>query len=585
MNIDPSLLRQIRFSGPGLILSLLFGALGGVAAILWALCLSRIITAVFVGGLSFIEVLPLMKMLLGLILFRAGVVFASDLTASNAAVRIKVHLRDVLFRHIVKLGPAFTRNTCSGDLVSTIMEGIEALDAYFSQYLPQLVLAALLPLMILVSVFNFDLISGFVLLITAPLIPYFMILIGKASETLTKRQWKTLRGMSAFFLDTLQGLSTLKMLNISRERGDQISVVSETYRQTTMGVLRVTFLSALALEMLATLSTAIVAVEIGLRLLYGGLTFEQALFILMIAPEFYLPLRMLGLRFHAGMTGVTASQKIFSILNVDSGEPRETIPANGKPFSLNREFILVFNKVSYTYPGRDRPALHKVSFEIRSGTTTVLVGASGAGKSTIANVCLRFLHPQEGQVLLDGKSYDEMPADEWRTQIAWVPQHPYLFNNTIRANIALSNIGASFEDIQQAARMSFADEFINKLPAGYATIIGERGTRLSGGQAQCLALARAFLKNAPLLILDEPTASIDPELEDVFQQASSQLYQGRTVIIIGHRRQTALNGTQIIVMAQGRVVKEGADHFLNGQQGLRPRMSNTWVKNVNENNF
>jgi thiol reductant ABC exporter CydD subunit len=585
MNIDPSLLRQIRFSGPGLILSLLFGALGGVAAILWALCLSRIITAVFVGGLSFIEVLPLMKMLLGLILFRAGVVFASDLTASNAAVRIKVHLRDVLFRHIVKLGPAFTRNTCSGDLVSTIMEGIESLDAYFSQYLPQLVLAALLPLMILVSVFNFDLISGFVLLITAPLIPYFMILIGKASETLTKRQWKTLRGMSAFFLDTLQGLSTLKMLNISRERGDQISVVSETYRQTTMGVLRVTFLSALALEMLATLSTAIVAVEIGLRLLYGGLTFEQALFILMIAPEFYLPLRMLGLRFHAGMTGVTASQKIFSILNVDSGEPRETIPANGKPFSLNREFILVFNKVSYTYPGRDRPALHKVSFEIRSGTTTVLVGASGAGKSTIANVCLRFLHPQEGQVLLDGKSYDEMPADEWRTQIAWVPQHPYLFNNTIRANIALSNIGASFEDIQQAARMSFADEFINKLPAGYATIIGERGTRLSGGQAQCLALARAFLKNAPLLILDEPTASIDPELEDVFQQASSQLYQGRTVIIIGHRRQTALNGTQIIVMAQGRVVKEGADHFLNGQQGLRPRMSNTWVKNVNENNF
>lgn len=583
MNIDPGLLRQIRFSGPGLILSLLFGALGGMAAILWALCLSRIISVVFVDGLSFSEVLPLMKMLLGLILFRAGVVFASDLTANNAAVRIKVHLRDVLFRQIVNLGPAFTRNERTGDLISTIMEGIEALDAYFSQYLPQLVLAALLPLMILISVFNFDLISGFVLLITAPLIPFFMILIGNASETLTKRQWKTLRGMSAFFLDTLQGLSTLKMLGISSERGGLISVVSETYRQTTMGVLRVTFLSALALEMLATLSTAIVAVEIGLRLLYGGLTFDQALFILMIAPEFFLPLRMLGLRFHAGMTGVTVGQKIFSILNIASGEPNASTQASGKLFSLDREFVLVFNKVSYTYPGCDRPALHEVSFAIRSGTTTVLMGASGAGKSTIANVCLRFLHPQEGQVLLDGKSFEEMPADLWRSQIAWVPQQPYLFNDTIRANIALSNPGASLEDIQRAARMSFADDFINKLPGGYATIIGERGARLSGGQAQCLALARAFLKNAPLLILDEPTASIDPELEDVFQQASSQLYQRRTVIIIGHRRQTALNASQIIVMDQGKVVEEGMDHFLNGQQGLQSRMSNTWGKNVNEN--
>jgi ATP-binding cassette subfamily C protein CydD len=573
MNIDSRLLQQIRFAGLSLLLNIGFGIIGGVTTIFWAMCLSRIINAIFLGGASLIEVMPQMKLLLGLILLRVGVVFCSDLTANDAAVRIKTHLREVLFRHLLDLDPVNTSKDRTGDLISTIMGGVEALDGYFSEYLPQLVLAAILPLMILISVFRLDLLSGLVLFITAPLIPLFMVLIGKASENLTRRQWKTFSRMNAFFLDTLQGLSTLKMLNQSEERGRKISSVSEAFRQTTMGVLRVTFLSAFALEMLATLSTAIVAVEIGLRLLHGGMAFEQAFFILIIAPEFYLPLRQLGIRFHSGMNGFSAAQKIFAILETKAEQPTEKERHIGKSFSINSEFKLEFDNVSYTYPGNIHPALDHVSFEILPGQTTVLVGPSGAGKSTATYLLLQFFQPEEGQIFVDSIPFGEIHKKNWRSYVAWVPQRPYLFNDTVAANIALSRPDASFKEIKQAAQMSFSDKFIESLPQGYETIIGERGVRLSGGQAQCLALGRAFLKNAPLLILDEPTASIDPELEADFQQASETLYHRRTVVIIAHRLATVVNADQIIVFEEGKVVEAGSKSMLTDQQGLYYRMT------------
>jgi ATP-binding cassette, subfamily C, bacterial CydD len=231
------------------------------------------------------------------------------------AVRVKNNLRQMLSRRIFELGPAYVQGERSGELSAVVVDGVESLDAYFSQYLPQLVLAAAVPVAILVVVFPLDLLTGIVLLLTAPLIPLFMILIGKAGERLTKRQWVTLSRMSAYFLDTLQGLTTLKLLGRSQARAGEIEQVSERYRAVTIEVLRVTFLSAFALELVATISTAVVAVEIGLRLLAGRIAFEQGFFLLLLAPEFYLPIRLLGQRFHAGMSGVSAAVRIFEVLD------------------------------------------------------------------------------------------------------------------------------------------------------------------------------------------------------------------------------------------------------------------------------
>ena len=314
MRLDKRLLQLAGTTRAALIASILLGLLSGVTIVAQARYLSQVVADVFLNGAGRGAVISLLITLLVVILLRAGLVWGSEYSASAAAIKIKTRLRQRLFEHILRLGPAYGREERTGELVSTCMEGVEALDAYFSQYLPQLALAALIPVAFLVFILPLDPISGLVLLITAPLIPLFMILIGNLAESLTRRQWQTLSRLSAYFLDVLQGLTALKILGASRTQASVLAKASDRYRRTTMQVLRVAFLSALTLEMIATLGTAIVAVEIGLRLLYGRLTFEQAFFVLLLAPEFYLPLRSLGARFHAAMGGLAAVERIDEIL-------------------------------------------------------------------------------------------------------------------------------------------------------------------------------------------------------------------------------------------------------------------------------
>ncbi len=536
---------------------MLFGVAGGWLTLLQARRLSQIVAEVFLNGQTLAGVSTSLRWLLLIILLRAGVAFAGELAAGAAALKVKANLREMLLRRLFELGPAYTQEEHSGELVTTVVEGIEALDAYFSQYLPQLLLAALIPLLILLAVFPIDGLSGLVLLFTAPLIPVFMILIGQNAKTLTLRQWNTLQRMSVHFLDTLQGLTTLKMLNRSRERVDSIRQVSERYRQATLRVLRLTFLSALVLEMVGTISVAIVAVQIGIRLLYGHIGFEEAFFILVIAPDFYLPLRTLGLRFHAGTSGVAAAQRIFEVL--EAPRPLKA-PAPGpvrREIRLAPPFELAFEGVGFTYPNRSEAALDGITFEIHSGERVALVGPSGSGKSTLLHLLLRFGEPQSGRILLNGAPLSEIALEDWRTQVAWVPQQPYLFNDTLSANIRLGNPQASPEAVRQAARQANLDDFIQSLPDGYETEIGERGARLSSGQAQRLALARAFLKDAPLMVMDEPTAHLDPEQEDVLREAVYRLGQGRTVVMIAHRLATLQQADAILVLQAGRVVEVG----------------------------
>jgi ATP-binding cassette subfamily C protein CydD len=584
------LLQQAAAVRPALALTVALGLLGGLITVGQAWLLSQVVSRVFLQGGSLAMVRAPLLAFLGLALLRAGLVWGTEATAHALANGIKRDLRARLAAHLLALGPAYRHGERSGELVNTAVEGIEALDAYYRQYLPQVALAALVPLAVLFFVFPRDWVSGLVLLLTAPLIPIFMVLIGSAAEALTRRQWQSLSRMSAHFLDVLQGLATLKHLGRSRAQVEAIARISEQFRQATMGVLRVAFLSALVLEMVATLSTAVVAVQVGLRLLYGYLAFEQAFFVLLLAPEFYLPLRLLGSRFHASVEAVSAVERIGEILD---SRPRlwtvagpERHAATTLPAAASTS--IVFEDVHYAYEQGRRLALDGVSFCLDPGQTVALVGGSGSGKTTVAYLLLGFLVPDRGRITLARRSLGsggEWPSDAptsqslsdlspaaWRQQVAWVPQAPYLFHGTVAQNLRLARPGATMDEVVWAARQAHAHDFVEALPQGYDTLVGERGARLSGGQIQRLALARAFLKDAPWLILDEATANLDPEVEALVQEALGRLLGGKTALLIAHRLITVYRADRILVLDAGRLVEEGKHAELLRRDGVYRRL-------------
>lgn len=570
MNFDKDLLQEARRQWIAYGSTILLGFAGGVAIILQARQLSRILNGVFIDGWTREETEPLFLLLLAILLARALFIWLGEISAGRLAIQIKTDLRAQLTHKIFSLGPGFTRGENSGELVNTALQGIESLDAYFSQYLPQVLLAALIPAAILVVVFPIDWISGLILLLTAPLIPIFMVLIGKASESTTRRQWNILSRLSTYYLDTLQGLQELKLLGQSKPRADKLQAASEQYRLTTMKVLRVTFLSALVLEMAGTISTAVIAVQIGLRLLYGRMEFADAFFILLLAPEFYLPLRQLGLRFHAGASGMQAARRIFRILQLP--EPARTATMPLPAGSLEQIHSISFQDVRYTYSGQTSPALDGVTFTVKQGEKVAIVGATGAGKSTLVYLLMRFAPVERGQILVDRIPLDSIPIDVWRRNIAWVPQKPVLFQGSLAENIALGKPEATRDVIVAASSLAHLDNFVKQLPDGYETDIGEFGARLSGGEMQRVALARAFLLDAPILVFDEPSAHLDSQSEAWLEESMQRLRVGRTMFIIAHRLATVYSADQILVLDKGKIVEQGSHQELSASDGYYSRL-------------
>jgi len=543
---------------------------GGWLTIAQAWLVSRFIAEVFLAKRSLAALPGVMPAIGSLILLRALAFWIGGRSATALSARVRENVRARLFEKILALGPAFTRRRQTGELTAILMEGVENLDAFFAHYLPQLVVAVVVPLSILLLVFPIDWLSGLIFLTTAPLLPLFMMLIGKAAERTTQRQWETLSRLSAHFLDSLQGLITLKLFGRARAHAQEVDRVSERFREATLGVLRLTFLSALVLELFTAISTALVAVAVSLRLLYGKMAFPPALLVLLLAPEFYLPLRMLALRFHAGMTGRTAARQIWGLL--EDRSPQIDLALMGTVADLPAIDSIVFDAVSFTYPDEHSPSLQDVNLVLRAGQRLAVVGRSGAGKSTLVNLLLGFLQPDSGKIVTvyaDGSVREGPPP--WNA-VAWVSQHPYLFHDTIAANIRLARPAATEEEVIAAARAAHLDEFICSLPQGYQTVIGEGGARLSAGQAQRLALARAFLKNAPILVLDEATASLDPREEALIMEASHSLLQGRIALVVAHRLTTVFEADCIVVLDNGRIVERGSHAALLAARGLYARL-------------
>lgn len=505
--------------------------------------------------------------LLLLIALRSGLAWVAHVIHQRGAIRIKLHLQDRLFSRLLDAGPARVGEERTGELTASLTEGVEKLDAYFARYLPRAIHVSMAPLGIALFVLSIDPLSGVLLLVTGPLIPVFMALIGGMARTRTQDQWSAMSRMNAHFLDVLQGLTTLKLFGQHHAQAEEIRSISDQYRLTTMGVLKIAFLSGLVLELAASLSTALVAVQIGVRLVEGMIAFDKGLFVLLLAPEFYLPFRQLGTEHHAAMEGQTAADRLLPLTAL----PVISVPSNPQP-PPSASVDIHLEQVVYTYPSRTTPALVDITTTFTARRMHALVGPSGSGKSTLLKILLRYLDPDQGTVSADGLSLSAMDPTAWRRSLAYVSQHPALFHGTVRDNLRMARADATDEEMEEALVLAEAAEFVHALPRGLDTPLGEQAGRLSGGERQRIAMARAFLQRAPILLMDEPTAHLDPDNEERLSRAVERLIRDRTVILIAHRLRTVYRADCIHVLHEGRLAEQGAHDDLIEAGGLYARM-------------
>ncbi|MEU4486366.1 thiol reductant ABC exporter subunit CydD [Streptomyces purpurascens] len=524
--IDPRLLRYARATRVFLGAVVALGAVGAGLVIAQAMLIAEVVVGAFQHRMAVAELGTPLLLLAAVAAGRALVGWLTELAAHRASAAVKSELRGRLLERSVRLGPGWLSGQRTGSLVALATRGVDALDDYFSRYLPQLGLAVVVPVAVLARVVTEDWVSAAIIVGTLPLIPVFMVLIGWATQSRMDRQWRLLSRLSGHFLDVVAGLPTLKVFGRAKAQAESIRRITGEYRRATMRTLRIAFISSFALELLATISVALVAVTIGMRLVHGEMDLYIGLVILILAPEAYLPLRQVGAQYHAAAEGLAAAEEIFEVLETPvPASGSEAVPAGA----------LAFEGVTVRYPGRSADAVADVSFTVEPGETVALVGPSGAGKSTLLSVLLGFVRPAEGRVRAGGVDLADADLEQWRSRIAWVPQRPHLYAGTIAENVRLARPDADDDAVRRALRDAGALEFVDALPEGAETVLGEDGAGLSAGQRQRLALARAFLADRPVLLLDEPTAALDGATEAEVVAAVRRLAAGRTVLLVVHR--------------------------------------------------
>jgi ATP-binding cassette, subfamily C, bacterial CydD len=546
----------------------------GAIIIIQAYFLADAISSLFGGDLFANVMKKLVIFFLALVVRQLLTVWKRNI-AYHFAARTSKELRESLLQKLFQLGPRFVKKEGSGQTVTLVMEGIMKFRRYLEIILPKIMNSAIIPAMICIFVFFVNIRSAVILALAIPILIAFMILLGLAAKRMADRQYKSYQMLSNHFVDSLRGLETLKYLGLSRQHINKIKLVSEKYRQATMGTLRIAFLSSFALDFFTMLSIATVAVFLGLDLINGKMELQRALTILILAPEYFLPIREVGADYHATLDGKEAGKKIQEILDKESlQQKQEPIPL-WKPTST-----FSVDGVSVYLPDSDRPALQDIQFSV-SGTKKIgIIGASGAGKSTLIDLLSGFLTPSSGEFKVNGKKLTTLSQVDWQNQITYIPQHPYIFHDTVLNNIRFYNPKATEKEVENAAERAGLTEVIQSLPKGFETIIGEGGRSLSGGQEQRIALARAFLGNRPIIMLDEPTAHLDIETEYELKETMLQLFNGKLVFFATHRLHWMLDMDLIIVIDQGKIVEIGTHEQLIGQKSTYYQLVKTQMEGI-----
>lgn len=564
--VDKKLLREARrqrllFAGSVL------ASLGAAAAILWQTwSVAVIVDGIFMGSAPREALTASFLTALVALALRITLDCAEEMCSLRLATRVKMDLRARLVEKLAQLSPAQLETLQAGKLLNLLYDGIDTLENYFSGYLPQLFKAVFIPVLFLIVIFPRDPLSAVVMLVTLPLIPVFMILIGKWTQRESVRQWVLLTRFAAFLQDVLAGLVTLKSLGRSRQQGEKIGEISEAYRKATFSVQKWAFISSLALELVATISIAMVAVGLGLRLCNGTLTFLIGFYILLLAPEYYQPMRTLGQYFHSGINAQEAAKSIYAFLEI------EPWPMPGGDHAEEKVTSIRFEHVSYRYPDAAEDAVHDVSLTLSAGQSLAFVGDSGSGKTTLMMLAMGFLTPTAGTIFVNEVPLGKWRRDAYHARLAAVLQTPYIFQGTVRENIAFAS-DLSAEAAARAAKI--ADQvgltaLLRTLPTGLDTLIGQGGQQLSGGQTALLLVARALYRESDVLFLDEMTDNLDVESERALVDALAPLTRGRATWIIAHRLQTLRQVDRIVVMRHGRITASGsyeeivddAGHFL-----------------------
>ncbi|MBZ0184033.1 MAG: thiol reductant ABC exporter subunit CydD [Melioribacteraceae bacterium] len=566
MKPDKKIIDEIKPVKNKFIFILVTGLSASAFTLLSAFILSRVINNVFLNNAGLSDVFSLLIIFLIFTAVKSLLVWIQNYFAVELTASIKVQLRNKILLKLEESGPENISLERTGEITNTLLKGVDKLDDYLGKFLPQLFLSALIPILILIFVFPIDLLTGIVFIVTAPIIPLFMFLIGSAAEKKNKKQWYTLSRMNAYFFDVLQGIVTLKLFNRTKDVLIKIEKISDVFRIKTLAVLKIAFISSLVLEVASTLSVAVIAVEIGLRLLYSDFPFVNALFILIIAPEFYLPMRMLGASYHAGMEGVAAFERVADLIS-DKTKSEITNSYLSYDYNSATNKNIEFRNIYYSYPGSEKEVLKDISFKAEQNTITAFVGESGAGKSTFMKLLLGFIKPEKGKILIGENDLSEIDAKSWRNNISWLPQNPHLFSGTILDNIKIADSNADFDSVIEAAKNAQIHNFIMSLPKGYNTEIGENGAKLSGGERQRVALARAYLRNSPIIIADEPTSNLDLIVEQEIMNDMYKLFADKTVILIAHRLHTIEKADSIIVMRNGEIIDTGSHSELLKRKG------------------
>ena len=543
--LDP---RLVRYAGG--VRTLLVGevvvAVGtAVLVVAQAFCLGDVISRVFLGGASLSDVSGVVTVLAAVVLGRVVLSGLGESLAQSAATQTSAQLRSALLAHIVRLGPVWLSGERRGQMATLATRGVDSIEPYVSRYLPQLVIAAIVPLTVGIAILSQDLLAAVIVALTAPLIPVFMVLIGKYTQSATAKQWSTLGVLSGHFLDVVSGLPTLKAFAREDAQSERMEDVDAQYRKATMGVLRISFLSSFVLELLATVSVAIVAVSIGLRLVDGTLDLRTGLTVLILAPEVYLPIRMVGAQFHAAADGIDAAEQIFAVL--------DTPPAvTGVGADVPRGDITI-DDVSVIYPGADVVALAPLTLLLPAGWVVAVVGPSGVGKSTLLAALQGFVAPTSGAIRVAGVDLQSLDPGAWRRNVAVVAQDPVLVGPTIADDVRMRRPDASDAAVVEALSAAGLDP--STLPGGVHTLVGDLANDVSAGQRRRVALARVMLSPAALVLLDEPTAGLDDDAEgDVVAAVRRLADAGSAVVVVAHRPSLVAGADEIVTLQHAAVV-------------------------------